>query len=242
MDIKNLNYLYFGSEDSTDIDVMYFIDSMSSTSECKSIIDEIKSGSDLDLDPNLAVVKDGKVVSCFKGTVDEVNNMILSTYKYHSQDNGNTCPITINVKRDVSLKVARVLRGMLSFISRTSYRPIIKAALRGSTRDKVNALKTLQLSQIKDLNKKDLKIEDYYKLVAFQIGQVNPLLTQNAELYTKKSISHYNPELKPYLYKEKSTWDSIDHVKEEFLHLVELHYPDDKIELITEFDEHGKMR
>ena len=71
-------YTIFGSSDSTDVDVMYYVDEIPLVHECKNIVTRIKQSDhwkniDKEIDPNFCVVKDGNVVDVFKGTVDEID-------------------------------------------------------------------------------------------------------------------------------------------------------------------------
>ena len=63
-----------GSENSTDLDVIYVVDELPSLQECKTFC------SDKDENRNLITVENGIVTSVYKGTPDEVNNSLLRTY------------------------------------------------------------------------------------------------------------------------------------------------------------------
>lgn len=214
-------YTIFGSDDSSDIDVMFYIDSLPDMQISRKIAIEAESLviSDKEIDVNLCCVENGIVVSSLKGSIDEVNNMMLYTRQLHKQPYAKriyTC-----VERDVDKKVARALRGLLSFISRTSHRTLVKSALRGTARDKINALRTIALSDIHELGKDKLTIQDFYKLFSFQLGQCIPLISSGIELYTKKSIVGIIPEFEPYLYRKSDTFPDIDLYKHQFLDIVE---------------------
>lgn len=112
-----------------------------------------------------------------------------------------------------------MLRGILSFISRTEYRPLIKQALRGDGWTKLNTLHCIKLESITDLGDKNKTMQDFYKLFAFQVGQAMGLM-RGAEFYSKKSIAKQYPLLKPYLYREEDSFPGIDYVKDEFIEQV----------------------
>ena len=128
-----MHYIH-GSKDSTDIDIIYVFDYLPSTVECKKFCDGKgnKNG-------NIIVINDGIVTASYKGSVDEVNNSLFSTYSLHEQE--YPLLITRKIKRDVILKDIRVIRKILSTFTRTQYRTEVKKALRGSWKDKINLLK-----------------------------------------------------------------------------------------------------
>lgn len=219
LDPKNMEYAVFGSIDSDDLDVMYFLDELPSLQECKVTANEIQlyHKSDKPVDVNFCVVKDKRVVNTYKGTIDEVNNMLYYTTSRHKQK--SNFPEIVPVTRDTHLKTARVIRGILSFISRTEYRTIVKQALKGDGKLKLDTLETIKLTEIKNLATKNKTIKDFYKLFAFQIGQAMGLMN-GSEYYSKSSIAAHYPELKPYLYKESDNFPHIDEIKQQFINKV----------------------
>lgn len=216
---ENLEYAVFGSLDSDDVDIMYFVDELPSLQECKVAATELETQhkGDKPADVNFCVVKDKRVVETYKGTIDEVNNMLHFTTNRHEQT--STFPEIEPVTRDVALKVARVLRGILSFISRTEYRSVVKQALKGDAKLKLDTLEDIPLREIKSLGTKNNTMKEFYKLFAFQVGQANGLM-QGAEYYSKSSIGAHYPELKPYLYKEVDEFPNIDVIKLQFINKV----------------------
>src|SRR5690606_25999473 len=106
--------------------------------------------------------------------------------------------ITKWAERNSDIKSLRAMRAILSFMSRTQYRSLIKAALLGSATDKYELLKTIDFKSIKDLGNKKADLVDFYKTVAFQMGQ-SYMLNYGVELYTKDSIGMYLPKLQPFL-------------------------------------------
>ena len=189
-----IRYIH-GSEDSTDTDVIYVFDELPNTVECKRFCDgnENENG-------NIIVVKDGIVSSAYKGSVDEVNNSLFNTYPLHKQ----THPLIIErtVQRDVILKDIRVIRKILSELSRSRHRTEIKKALRGNWKQKLDTLKGIDYtvldfsSELKNLTKKD-----FFKTIAFQMGQAIAL-HDGIELYTKRAIAEHFPELEKCLKRE----------------------------------------
>lgn len=185
-----------GSEDSLDVDVFYVFDEMPSFKECQEFC------SDKEENRNIIVVKNGLVVDCYKGTVDEINNGLIMTYSLHDQD--HDLIITRPVKRDALIKMVRAVRCFLSHCSRTQYRSLVKDALRSpSWKTKLEAIRNIDFASISDFGKNGSK-EDVYKIFAFQIGQATGLFF-GYELYTKSSIAVKYPALRKYLYREKNT-------------------------------------
>jgi len=100
------NYIY-GSEDSTDVDIAYIVDELPSLQECKKFC-----SADKNENRNLITINNGIITNCYKGTVDELNNAILDTYKLHEQN--TELLINRKVGRDIPLKLIRAIRAMLS--------------------------------------------------------------------------------------------------------------------------------
>ena len=199
-------HYFHGSSDSTDIDIIYVFDYLPSTVECKKFCDGKgnKNG-------NIIVINDGIVISTYKGAPDEVNNSLFSTYSLHEQE--YPLLITRKVKRDVILKDIRVVRKILSTFTRTQYRTEVKKALRGSWKDKINLLKSLDYYSIDfDNLEKSSKI-DLLKSFAFQIGQALAL-HNGVELYTKKEIREYFPDLFGYIQRIDTPIDTmVEYIK-----------------------------
>lgn len=196
METANLIRYVHGSKDSTDLDVVYIVDTLPSLAECKLFCAEDKAEN-----RNIASIKDGVISDCYKGTVDELNNSLLRTYSLHEQ----THPLLIErtLDRDIPRKVCRSLRIVLSHFSRCQYRPMIKEALRTSWNYRISALSFL--AEKKDIDfsslNKNMTAEDIKKIIAFQIGQVAGLFEGN-EYYTKAEISEAYPELRQFLYRK----------------------------------------
>mgnify|MGYP006333953931 FL=1 len=184
-----------GSEDSTDLDVIYVVDELPSLQECKTFC------SDKEENRNLIIVENGIVTSVYKGTPDEVNNALLDTYKLHEQE----YPLLVErkVERDVHIKAIRAVRGILSHLSRSMFRPEIKNALRGSWSVRIETLRLIH-DHFDEIDfytlQNNMSAEDIKKLIAFQVGQVLALI-DDVELYTKSEIADYLEGLKPYLYR-----------------------------------------
>ncbi|MCK9429123.1 MAG: hypothetical protein M0R17_03810 [Candidatus Omnitrophica bacterium] len=210
-------FVFFGSEDSTDIDIMFFIDKPLKIEECRVLAKELKFALGLKYsDVNLCSVKCGYVNWCYKGTIDEVNNMIAATYKLHKQ--AHPCPIYEFMPRNINIKIHRVFRGILSHLSRTEFRPEIKKALRNIDNIKLvsEVLSKIKLSKIIDLKKNNSNLVNFYKFLGFQIGQVYGLIDY-VELYTKIDIANKYPELTELLYRKSFDINRLDTILENFM-------------------------
>lgn len=199
-------YYIHGSEDSTDRDIIYVFERIPSFQECKSFCDGQGANNG-----NIVVIKDGVIVSAYKGSIDEVNNGLFHTYKLHKQE----FPLLIErtVERDVILKDIKVIRKILSTFTRTQFRVTVKEALRGSWQAKISLLKNLDYYSIDFDNIQKSNKTDLLKSFAFQIGQAMAL-HEGVELYTKREIGSYFPELKGYLQRNNDDINAII----EFIH------------------------
>lgn len=200
--MKNKFYI-FGSENSTDYDILVEVDEIlpieKSHDICKSFNVELsKILKDKPINSNLAVIKNDRIVEVFKGTSDELNNVLFYTYDNHEQYFDN--PIKEPIIRDIDEKILRVSRFIITFFSRTDLRVLVKSALRGDLKDKLKVLKSLDFVTMNDFSGKKEKIEDIYKVIAFQFGQVFSLIDgYESDSYTKNGVIKNYPDLKNIL-------------------------------------------
>lgn len=189
-------YIRHGSEDSLDEDVHILIPEALPRGIAKSMCDAFFKFEN----PNLIVVEGGVVAWTYKGAVDETNNAILRTYGHHKQEHPN--PIKMHVTRNVAVKIARTVRGLLGVVSRTQYRSIVKPAIANhdSMQAKLDALRKVDLMQIEDFGKRDTV--DSRKFIAFQVAQCLALARDGYEIYTKSEAAIMFPELRSCLYRE----------------------------------------
>ena len=153
--------------------------------------------------------KDGNLIDVFKGTVDELVNVLYYTYNNHKQFYPN--PILKPVVRDVDEKILRVARFLITFYSRTHLRTQIKSALRGNLKDKLEVLKLIDYTQMNEFPGKKEKYEDIWKVTAFQFGQVFSLIDgYESESYTKNGIIKNYPDLKNILNRITLSLDDLE--------------------------------
>jgi hypothetical protein len=198
----------FGSMDSADIDLVFFVESMPSTiAECAEkclVLGEQYAAlfkPKKKINCNLATIGKDVLVDVFKGNTDELNNALYLTYYLQPQK----YPRFIHrlLARDLDLKFLRSSRSILSLLTKTEQRESIKNALRGDIELKLSVLETIDLSNLNEANTK-IKLVEVKKMLAFQIGQTLALFYRR-EVYTKSDIALIFPELKPYLDREKDT-------------------------------------
>lgn len=195
-----------GSEDSTDTDVVYVVDEIPSLQEAKVFCSADKSEN-----RNLITVDErkGVVMTCYKGSIDEINNSLIDTYGLHEQ----TDPLLVKFRRcrDIPIKCMRSSRIILSHLSRSQFRTQVKEALHGCWNERIETLELLadNLDTIDfDTLNKNMSGDDIKKVIAFQIGQCSALL-DDVEIYTKGGLSAYYPTLKPYLYRYSTSIDDL---------------------------------
>jgi hypothetical protein len=199
-------YQMFGSENSLDADVVFFVKEMP-----EKIVEKLALSKEFSktitsffpekvINANLAVLKNGHLTEVYKGTTDELNNALLYTYQFHEQKQENQ--ITKLLVRDVDLKFLRSSRMILSFVSKTEYRVLVKKALKGNLNEKIQALETINLSAIASFEK-EKNSPDSIKSIAFQLGQTIAL-QEGKEFYTKNQIAASFPDLRKYLSREEN--------------------------------------
>lgn len=195
-------YQFFGSDDSRDIDVVFFVDMLPATVAerlllCKkyTAMLRLKMESPKAINGNLAVIANGQLTDVYKGTTDELNNALFETSRLHEQDFDNQ--VLGLLVRDVDLKFIRCARMLLSALSRTIFRKEVKLALRSSLSHKLQALRGIDLQLIGTTNK-GYNLLDLKKVLAFQLGQTLALHS-GKEIYTKRNLIDVYPNLTPYL-------------------------------------------
>jgi|GEM_PF-1210602 len=225
--MKLIKYIH-GSEDSIDLDIYYVFDEMPEFKECQEFCSSKIENR------NIIVIQNGIVVECFKGPTDEVNNSLLDTYNLHQQE----CPllITKRLPRDVLIKDLRALRGMISYLSRTEYRTIVKKALKGNFTDRLNVMKNVNFNVLLEQElSKTFNLKDILKVYAFQLGQ-SLGLHREKELYTKTDIANEFSKLQPFLYRQNdfNLNDLVDYI-EMFIDILEAYNVEELDNNITFF-------
>jgi hypothetical protein len=198
----------FGSEDSQDIDLVFFLEFMpNSIAECAEKCAVLSAqydtifNSEKKVNSNLVINKNGVLIEVFKGNTDEVNNALFLTYPLHTQYYPNQ--IQRLLPRNLDLKFLRAARSILSLLTKTPQRTMIKEALKGDISLKMNTLEIIDLCTI-DWSNSKMDIVEVKKMLAFQIGQTLALVGEK-EVYTKRAIGLIFPQLMPYFNRELNT-------------------------------------
>jgi hypothetical protein len=217
MEVLENQFQIFGSRDSQDVDIMVFVDKLATIDENHTFVKELNKYFEtiyhgLEINCNLAVLKDGMIIDVFKGTYDECNNSLYYTYNNHKQPYSNVIEKLYERGRGTDfyhVKLKRVARYILSFFSREpELREIIKPALKGDLITRLEALKHIDFTKHTTFPKKKEKHEDIYKVVAFQFAQILGL-SENKEIYTKDGAIFYNQALYAYIKRKELDYEHL---------------------------------
>lgn len=223
-----MKYNIFGSHDSLDYDVMFQVEDMphckqQSKAICQRLEDTFPRR-DKKINANICVVSEERIIKVYKGTSDECNNALFYTYSSHGQD--YPCFVSGKVDRNLAMKIDRSLRIILSFLSRTEYRSVVKTALKSPDNAKrencINCLRSIDFNSIKSFGTKNGDPLDIIKQIAFQIGQATALIRSGLELYTKQQIGIHLKSLQPYLRREVCSLENLDRHKSYYLYEVSM--------------------
>ena len=208
-------FYIFGSKSSVDYDVLLIVDELKTIDENHKLIKEwneklekqfVEAGLEhKKVNCNLGVYGMGRIIAVFKGTYDEVNNSVYRTYSLHKQF------WALNIKAPYDrtgndyfkhMKLKRCYRFLLSFYSRVpELREEIKEALRGNFVKRQDVLSEINFHRHKQFPKKKDKIEDIYKVIAFQLAQTIGLFKGN-EIYSKEEAIEHFPNLKRFILRQ----------------------------------------
>ncbi len=212
-----IKFQVFGSKSSLDLDVCFFVQSLGNIVENNQRINVLLTTQNFDnnkkVNANLAIISNGKIVRCFKGTADELNNSLFLTYDFHEQE--HALLIEGLVKRNLDLKMIRCARTLVSYFTRTDLRTEAKSALRGDFKFKMKFLSSIKLDDYSDFGKHG-NITEIYKSMAFQLGQTLGLMN-GTELYTKETIAEEFPSLKDYLFRKPNDSSGLQNALNLFL-------------------------
>ena len=204
-------YYFYGSDDSLDLDVLIQIpkELMPLIQEDRKIfLKRIEVEYELNWNTNLIVIEDGIITDTIypKTWIDSVNNSLFTTYNNHIDKQVYSLPITRMVKRNNLLAIYKTVRTILSMLTRTHYRSIIKPISNGihPFNLKIEALSKIDFSTINTFNQDNTTDIDIWKIIAFYLGQ-NISLQNSIEIYTKKDLCLNHPDMKSFIYREEIT-------------------------------------
>lgn len=207
-------YQIFGSKSSEDLDVCFFVDSLDGIRGNHEIVKmytkQTVFNTSKPVNANLAIVQNGIITENFKGSADELNNALFTTYNLHDQVYKNH--IQRLVSRNLESRIVRCARTLVGNFTRTDLRVQAKAALRANVVIQLEFLDTIQFKKYTDFGKNGSVIE-VYKTLAFQLGMTLALLNDK-EVYTKEAIIALFPELENYLMRKDQNSEALQkHLK-----------------------------
>lgn len=210
MDPPTVIFNVFGSPSSSDLDIFVAIGAPVAKPHLAGDLahhleDQLRPvlnrlGITKELDCNVGTVVNGVITWVYKGTPDEVNNSLYETYSYNFQLHP---PLVMRrLPRNLTPKLIRTPRVLLSAITQTNYRDDVKAAMKGNLRQKIEVLSVIRFE--------DLKFKPEYTLVqlldirkdwAFQLAQTLALM-KGFEIYTKEAAAQRYPDLARFLFRD----------------------------------------
>ena len=203
-----MEYYFFGSEDSKDIDVLVKHPRALGIENDKTLIKELKDCHNeiAQWNINIIGIEDGVVTKSIpsKGNPDSVNNSLYETYALHQQMY-MPLPIIHKVERNIPLAIEKCLTAIFTFYKRTDrediYNSIPRAVKNGTESWDVRKeyLLNVDFSQTPYLNNE--RNVDSYKSIAFRIGQMISLF-DGVEIYTKLSLKKHHPTLMDFIDRE----------------------------------------
>jgi hypothetical protein len=216
-------YQIFGSKSSEDLDVCFFVDSLDDPKRNHEMVErykqETKFNTSKPVNANLAIVRNGIIVENFKGSADELNNALFTTYHLHAQVYKKQIQRTVS--RDVNSRIVRCARTIVGHFTRTDLRMQTKAALRADVHAQIDLLEKIALKNYSDFGKHGSVIE-VYKTFAFQLGMSIALLS-GEEVYTKEAIIKLFPELENYLLRKETNSEALQKHLDLFLIMTKKH-------------------
>jgi len=202
-------YYFFGSEDSTDSDVILEVDIIPPNKDTAlQYMKKLKIDFGLAWNMTMAVIKDGNVVDTLpnKSSIDGLNNSLYYTYKYHV--NPFKTPILRPVKRNELLMLYKCIRTILSNCTRVNkaYRNNIMP-LKGihPFENKILALQFMDFTDIDTFNNKYQADVDTWKIIAFYLGQFISFWEDGIEIYTKQELITHHPKLAVFIQRKQLT-------------------------------------
>lgn len=214
----------YGSNDSDDIDVFIGLSRVPDMDDedDRIMMDEIHetidytlrySGQFTNTDKTvdfsfIHISKDGVVDWCEYDDLGECNNALYYTFNHHAYNNivlyGKN-PIKFKLEQNVSFKIVKVVRTLLTFLSRTSYREEVKYLLKkGSFKERLEfILKVVSqngISSVETFNKKLPDVE-IVKDIAFMFIQLYGLV-HDIDVFCKRDAALRFPDLARYIYKD----------------------------------------
>jgi hypothetical protein len=214
-----LNYYFFGSADSQDIDVMVDHPEATGTPADKDLVTAIKAAYPEigDWNINIIRIQDGIVTKSIpsKGSPDSVNNSLFHTYELHTQQQTYPFPLNKKVERNLPLATVKCVRAVLTLfknavddrVYKEKVRPVLRS---GNWEERIDLLSELVYFQPFCADEKDSI--NLFKSIAFYLGQTIALF-DGTEIYDKTALKTHFPELAPVINREPSVVGDLLHEK-----------------------------
>ncbi|GGF11172.1 hypothetical protein [Flavobacterium limi] len=203
-------YYFYGSDDSTDKDVIIVIskeEMPEKQEDRKNKILALLKEYDLNWNATFAVIENGKIIDTIytKSWIDSLNNALLETYFRHEQK--HELLVTEKHARNKTLAIYKAVRTVLTMLTRTENRTQIRPILKGihDFNLKLEVLSKIDFVSISVFNQKNTTDSDIWKIIAFYVGQNIALVENDIEIYTKKSLVNNFPDLEPFIYRKEIT-------------------------------------
>lgn len=207
--LKHYKYNIYGSKDSTDIDAVVYLDTIPTVIEDKkNLTNAIKKECGVDWNLIIARAANGIIQECTypKASPDSLNNAIFNTYHLHEQEWNSE--VIFSVKRNIPLAIYKTITIVLTYLTRTHYRKLIRPTLNYSfgIDIKLEHLSQIDFETINGFNQDNASDIDIWKTLPFYLVQ-NVALLNAVELYSKQTIVDYEPKAKPFLYRQEQIYD-----------------------------------
>lgn len=169
------------------------------------------------IDYSFIYINDSGVVEwCEYDDLEECNNALYHTFNHHQYNNtmvGDN-PIKKELTQNVSFKIVKVIRQLLTYLSRTSYRSDVKRLLKyGSFKERLEfVLGLVSDSQLSDLGtfEKNLSDIEILKDIAFGFIQLYALIDGEV-VFCKRDACLRFPDLVPFILKHKDVdWTTLE--------------------------------
>ena len=236
--IKENGFIYniFGSPNGNDCDVAVlitkkFLLDVSGKFErvrdlYKDALTNLIENCDVNIDVNLVIIENGKVVWVRYGTTWETNNAIFYTYHLHDQK----YPIFISnavlpTEIEKNAKIHRAVRNILSIYMRSLYRNEVTKVLHPTynLNQRINMINKIEMNQnIWAENRKDeFKIGRQLKRACYQTLQAITAL-ETPGLYTKMELLEFRPIMQVFLKRIQPTMSDYHNLQLLFKEFIEI--------------------